>query len=118
MLRDNLFEKALRVITHSFDSAQGGGQRTVRFGFDDFLRELLGKSAGLDEVAPAGRLCCRGDGVVFGGELCDGGPLVVLNLKHLMSRKLGAWTAQAACEHGSSSEESRVGKECGSKCRS
>lgn len=82
---DEAWQEGVDVVVVGFSPAQFRGQGAEGVGVDHGLRLLVGEPGAADQGGPAVVLGCGGDGFVFGGELGDRAPPVLLG---------GDWTAE------------------------
>lgn len=80
-------QERIKVVVVGFGSAEFGGERAERFGFDGAVGLVSGEAGGAEEGGPAVVLGGCGDGFVFGGELRDRAPLVVFGGDDLVGGK-------------------------------
>ena len=81
-----------------FGPPQLGREGAESVGVDDGLRLLVGEPGAADQGGPAVVLGCGGDGFVFGGEVGDRPPLVLLGGDGLARRQLSTAVLEHAVE--------------------
>src|SRR5690606_21828160 len=97
------------VVMVGLGPSQLRGERAEGVGVDDGLGLLVGESAGADEPCPAVVLGGLGDGLVFGDELCDRAPCLLLGGDGLVGGKLGPDMLQYAEQNGAGGRVGVVG---------
>ena len=95
---DEAWQQGSHVVVVRFGPPQLGREGAEGVGVDDRFCLVGGESAGCDESSPAVVLGCGGDGFVFGGELGDRAPPVLLGGDGLVRRQLSTRMLQDAVE--------------------
>ena len=75
---DEAWQQYVDVVMVGLGASEFGRKRAKRLGLDGALGLVLGEPGAPDEGGPAVVLSCGGDGLVLGGELSDGAPLLSL----------------------------------------
>ena len=95
---DEARQEGVDVVVVGFGAAQFRSQGAEGVGVDDDFRLLAGAPGATDQGGPAVVLGCGGDGFVFGGELGDRAPPVLLGGDGLACRQLSTAVLEHAVE--------------------
>lgn len=95
---DEAWQEGVDVVVVGFRPAELRGQGAEGVGVDDGVRLVGSEAAGGDEGGPAVVLGCGGDGFVFGDELGDRAPPLLLGGDGLVRRQLSTAVLEHAVE--------------------